>query len=690
MENGRPQRTTPTPSKKTHTHTPFLCMISLKWLFTRWKTVGGDSSGGGSTGGGAGGSSSNENDTTNSECDRESTPLITTEKNHHYHHTHLKTDDDDAWQRFIQHFKLFTSLISYLWPKRRWDIRFRVIVSLMCLVLSRVVNVCTPFAYKHAVDTMAQERSVLPLWSILFYGLGVVLYNFLNNVRDVVFVEVQNNALRDVSIQLFTHLHNLSISFHLNRKTGGVLRAIDRGTKSIQVVIQFLIFSALPVLFEVLLVCTILIIRYTMWISIVTLIFVTIYTTFTLTMTEWRTKFRREMNRFENEANDRAVESLLNFETVKYFGTEQFETERYRDAINRYAQQAQKSTSSLAVLNVGQSAIISMGQLSVMFLCALQVSHGKMTVGDFVLVNTFILQLYAPLNDLGTSYRMIKKSLVDMENMFDLLRQKPAIRDLPGAKPFVPNGGEVVFENVQFKYNNDSNQMVLKGLSFKVDPGKQLAIVGPSGSGKSTINKLLFRFYDPTSGRILVDGQDISKVRQDSLRQCIGIVPQDTVLFNDTIRFNIQYGSMTASEQSVVKAAEVAAILPKIESFDHGWETIVGERGTRLSGGEKQRVAIARVVLKGSQIVVMDEATSALDSNTEKRIQEKLREVFKGKTTTIVFAHRLSTIVDSDEIIVLKDGLIVERGTHEQLLEMNGEYKKLWDKQSTKNIAAVT
>jgi ABC-type transport system involved in Fe-S cluster assembly fused permease/ATPase subunit len=597
------------------------------------------------------------------------------------------SNKETVWTRVKHHYQLMKTLLPYLWPKGRWDLRLRVIVALLCLVLSKVVNVLAPFAYKHAVDTMSKEQFSFPVMAILLYGMGSLSTNFLNNMRDVVFVKVQNIALREVSIELFSHLHSLSISFHLNRKTGSVLRGIDRGTKGIQFVVMFLVFNIIPIFFEVTMVCAILIFKYMAWISIITFVCVVIYVVFTIVVTEWRTKYRRDMNKFENDANDKAIDSLLNYETVKYFGAEKHEADRYRHAIDLYTEQAQKSTSSLAVLNVGQSAIISLGQLAALMLCASQISKGRMSVGDFVLINTFILQLYIPLNFLGTSYRMIKQSLVDMESMFDLLKEKPDIKDLPDAKDFIPQGGEVVFENVRFKYNADSENEVLKGVSFAVKPGKQLAIVGSSGGGKTTINKLLFRFYDPTEGRILVDGQDISKVKQDSLRKYIGIVPQDTVLFNDTIRYNIHYGNFEASESEVVRAAEIAAILPKIESFDQGWDTKVGERGTRLSGGEKQRVSIARAVLKNPPIVVFDEATSALDSITEKQIQEKLKEVFKGKTTTIVLAHRLSTIIDSNEIIVLKDGKIAERGTHEELLEMNGEYKKMWDKQNSKQAA---
>jgi len=595
-----------------------------------------------------------------------------------------------AWMRVKHHYQLTKTVIPYLWPKNNWDLRIRVIVAALCLIFSKLVNVATPFAYKYAIDQMTKddelEKISFPLLAIMLYGFGSLSVQFLTNMRDVVFVKVQNIALREVSIELFTHLHSLSISFHLNRKTGGVLRGIDRGTKGIQFVIVFLVFNIIPILFEVVMVCGILVVRYLAWISVITFVCVVLYIVFTIVVTEWRTKYRRDMNKYENDANDKAVDSLLNYETVKYFGAERHEADRYRHALDLFTIQAQKSTSSLALLNVGQSAIICIGQLAVMLLCASQVSKGKMTVGDFVMINTFILQLYSPLNFLGTSYRMIKQSLVDMENMFDLFKEKPDVRDVPGAEDFVPQGGEVVFENVRFKYSSESENEVLKGVSFTIKPGKQLAIVGTSGGGKTTINKLLFRFYDPTEGRILVDGQDISQVTQQSIRQCIGIVPQDTVLFNDTIRYNIQYGDFTANDMKVVQAAEIAAILPKIESFEKGWDTVVGERGTRLSGGEKQRVAIARAVLKNPQIVVFDEATSALDSTTEKQIQDKLSEVFKGKTTTIVLAHRLSTIIDSDEIIVLKDGVIAERGTHEQLLEQNGEYKILWDKQSTKTL----
>jgi len=429
-----------------------------------------------------------------------------------------------------------------------------------------------------------------------------------------------------------------------------------------------------------------LVVNYNPLITIITVSAVIIYVIFTIAITEWRTKFRRAMNEQESDSKDKAVDSLLNFETVKYFGAEEHEIKRYNVALEKYSEANEKSQWSLAMLNVGQSFIIAIGQLGVMLITAWQVGQGKMTVGDFVLVNTFMLQLYVPLNFLGTSYRMIKQSLIDMEQMFDLLREQPTIVDVPHPVPCNISKGEVVFENVHFSYND---KQVLKGVNFTLKPGKQLAIVGPSGSGKSTITKLLYRLYEPNSGTITIDGVDISQVEQSKLRQRIGIVPQDCVLFNDTIKYNIQYGNLDAGDDQVAEAARVANILNTIENMTEGWNTKVGERGLRLSGGEKQRVAIARVVLKDPVVLVCDEATSALDTNTEREIQENLKDLFKNKTSSIILAHRLSTIVDSDEIIVLKDGIIAERGTHDDLLALNGEYARLWYKQTKQDESVV-
>ncbi|KAL0478499.1 ATP-binding cassette, subfamily B [Acrasis kona] len=583
-------------------------------------------------------------------------------------------------EKIKKHYMILTKLLPYLWPNT-WDLRLRVVVSLACLILGKVVSVSVPFAYKAAVDTLSRTGDFeFPLLAIILYGCGGLAKEFLGNLRDTVFIKVQNVAQMNAAVDLFRHLHSLSIGFHINRKTGGVLRGIDRGTRGINFLTSFLLFNILPIFLELALVCIIMIISYTAWISIVTFTIVVIYMVFTVLITEWRTKFRQEMNTAENEANDKAVDSLLNYETVKFFSAEQHEIDRYRDSFAKYNAQAQKSQASLAILNVGQSLLISVGQLSVMLMAAQQVGKGNMTVGDFVLVNTFVLQLYVPLNFLGTSYRMIKQSLTDLENMFDLLNEVPSVKDVPKPLEFHPQSGEIEFQDVKFKYNDERE--VLKGISFKVPAGKQLAIVGPSGAGKTTINRLLFRFYDPTQGRILIDGIDISKVRQSDLRKYVGIVPQDTVLFNDTVRYNVQYGNFEAGDQEVNEAAQTAQILKKIEEFPMGWETKVGERGLRLSGGEKQRVAIARSVLKRPPVMIFDEATASLDTNTEREIQDNLRAAFKGRTTTVVLAHRLSTIVDSDEIIVVKDGLIVERGPHEDLLKLSGEYRLLWDKQS--------
>jgi ATP-binding cassette subfamily B protein len=494
------------------------------------------------------------------------------------------------------------------------------------------------------------------------------------------FIKVQNAAQARAATETFAHLHSLSLSYHIHRRTGGVMRGIDRGTRALNFLTSFLVFNILPTLSELVLVCFILVTNYIAWTAVIVFVLVVAYVGFTVGTTEYRSKLRRELNMADNDTNDKAVDSLLNFETVKYFNAEQMEIDRYGKSLDNYNKQAQKLQRVAAVVGLGQSFIVAIGQLSILILAAKQVQAGKMTVGDFVLVNTYFLQLHGPLNTLGVSYRMIKQSFIDLESMFDILDTKPEIVDAPDAIEFTPPSGAITFENVHFKYNDDRE--VLKGISFRVPSGKQLAVVGPSGGGKTTINRLLFRFYEPTDGRILIDGVDVKTMKQHDLRASIGMVPQDTVLFNDTIRYNIQYGDMQASDSEIHEAAETAQIAKKIEEFPQGWDTRVGERGLRLSGGEKQRVAIARSVLKGSKIMVFDEATASLDTHTEREIQDNLRHAFKGNTTTIVLAHRLSTIVDSDEIIVLKNGEIVERGTHDELLQLQGEYSILWKKQS--------
>eukprot|EP01080_Neovahlkampfia_damariscottae_P009771 gene9771-2098_t len=598
----------------------------------------------------------------------------------------LKSKFFNLLKTLKSHFFLIIKFLPYLWPKGKYDIQLRVVLSLAFLGISKAIGLATPFAYKSAVDTLGVRGDISFPWiAILLYGLGKMGDILFKNLVDTSFVAVTQNALKDANLETFEHLYHLSLNFHISKKTGSLLQIIERGTRAMSSLCQFMLMNILPIILELTLVCILFSVRYIFWITLVVVVDVFLYISFTLSVTEWRTKFRREMNKNENQANEKAVDALINYETVKYYTAEEHEKARYQKSLEGYNYSAQKSTVSLGVLNVGQAIIIALGTTGVMLLTAYEVTIGNTTVGDFVLVNTFMLQIYTPLNFLGTAYRLIKQALVDMEQMFDLLKQNPDVKDPENPLEFNPTKGEIVFDNVVFGYGDDESNPVLKGVSFKVPAGKQLAVVGSSGAGKSTLGKLLFRFYDVTSGSIRIDGVDISDVKQSDLRRHIGIVPQDTVLFNDTIRYNINYGNQNASDIEVQEAATVAKVSKFIEKLPEGWETKVGERGLRLSGGEKQRVAIARAVLKNPPIMLFDEATSALDTNTEKEIQDSLRDVFKGKTTTIILAHRLSTIIDSDEIIVMKNGQIAERGDHDSLLELNGEYALLWNKQMQKS-----
>jgi ATP-binding cassette subfamily B protein len=502
-----------------------------------------------------------------------------------------------------------------------------------------------------------------------------------------VFARVAQRAIRLAGLRVFRHLHALSLRFHLDRKTGGVARAVERGTKGIESLLIFMLFNVLPTLFEIGLVCVIMGALYGGWFALVTFITMGSYVAWTFVVTEWRIKFRRTMNETDSEANTRAIDSLLNFETVKYFGNEEHEAGRFDAALRAYERAAVKSKTSLSLLNVGQGAVIAIGVTIVMIMAGSGVAGGTMTVGDFVLVNAYLIQLFLPLNFLGFVYREIKQSLIDMETMFQLLEKDAEIEDKPGAPALVVNGGEVAFENVSFAY--DPRRPVLADVSFRVPAGKTVAIVGPSGSGKSTIARLLFRFYEATAGRILVDGQDVRDVTQKSLRGAIGMVPQDTVLFNDTIFYNIAYGRPGATPSEIENAARLARIHDFIMSLPEGYSATVGERGLKLSGGEKQRVAIARTILKEPRILVFDEATSALDSHTEQEILKSLREV-SAERTTLTIAHRLSTIIDADEILVLKDGRVVERGRHQALLARHGVYADMWARQQEAQKALQT
>ena len=573
------------------------------------------------------------------------------------------------------------ALLPHLWPRARPDLRVRTVLALAFLIAAKLATVYVPIFMKQAVDALSvsnRDLIVLPIGILVAYGLARVLALTFGELRDAVFAKVAQRAIRNVALATFRHLHALSLSFHLDRQTGGLSRAIERGTKGIEFLLSYVLFSILPTIVEIALVSGILWWMFDWRFSAVTLATVLGYVWFTFAITEWRLKYRRAMNESDSDANTKAIDSLLNFETVKYFGNEEHEARRFDGALRVYEKAAVKSETSLAVLNVGQTAIISLGATVMMLMAAVGVRDGRMTVGDFVLVNSYLIQLYMPLNFLGTVYREIKQSLIDMEQMFSLLRVPEDIADRPGARVLEVGGGTISFENVSFGY--DSRRPILKNVSFAVPAGRTVAIVGPSGAGKSTISRLLFRFYDVTEGRVTIDGQDVRDVTQASLRRAIGIVPQDTVLFNDTIYYNIAYGNPEASRAEIEEAARLARIDQFIASLPDGYESRVGERGLKLSGGEKQRVAIARTILKRPAILLFDEATSALDTHTEKAIQASLAEVSVDRTT-LVIAHRLSTVVDADEIVVLDQGRIAERGRHAELLTLNGRYAALWRRQ---------
>ncbi len=573
------------------------------------------------------------------------------------------------------------SLGPYLWPKGEWEMRIRVVIAIAFLVLAKLANVIVPIFYKQAIDALNPTDNLVlavPLGIILAYGLARVLSLAFAELRDAVFAKVAQRAIRKVALAIFQHLHCLSLRFHLDRQTGGLNRAIERGTKGIETLLSFMLFNILPTLLEIALVTVILWQLFDAWFALVTLVTVVLYVGFTMKVTEWRLKFRRQMNLNDQEANTKAIDSLLNFETVKYFGNEAHEARRFDGALVQYEVAAVKSRSSLSLLNIGQAAIISVGLTGVMFMAGRGIVDGTMTLGDFVLVNTYLMQLYQPLNFFGFVYREIKQSLADMEQMFDLLGVSAEVSDAPDAPDLEVDGGTVEFDDVHFGY--DPRRPILKGVSFKVPPGKTVAIVGPTGAGKSTISRLLFRFYNAGKGAVRIDGQDITAITQSSLRAAIGIVPQDTVLFNDTIYYNVAYGRPDASPAEIEEAARLARIHDFVMSTPDGYQTRVGERGLKLSGGEKQRVAIARTILKRPAILLFDEATSALDTHTEREIQANLREVSAGRTT-LVIAHRLSTVIDADEIIVLDDGQIVERGRHRDLLAGDGAYAALWRRQ---------
>lgn len=569
---------------------------------------------------------------------------------------------------------------TYLWPPGRVDLKTRVVLALVFLATAKIITVYIPFLYKSAIDTLSVDSFalILPLGVIIAYGSARVLTQVFGELRDFVFVRVAQHAQRTISLSTFKHLHALSLRFHLDRETGGLSRVIERGTRGIQFVLTFALFNILPTIFEILMVTVVLFVKLDIRFAAITFLTISGYIAYTLAITSWRLKFRRQMNARDSEANTKSIDSLLNYETVKYFGNEAHEYQRFDEALAGYESSAIRSQTSLSILNIGQGFIIGLGLIIVMSLAASGVVQGSLTIGDFVLVNTFLIQLFLPLNFLGFVYREIRQGLIDMEKMFELLDINAEVKDQNDAGPLKIDEGVVEFENVCFGYSEDRG--ILNNVSFKVPAGKTVAIVGPSGAGKSTISKLLYRFYDVNSGSITIDGQDIRTVSQQTLRNAIGVVPQDTVLFNDTIAYNIQYGDPQAGIEIVEEAARLASLHDFIEKLPKGYETLVGERGLKLSGGEKQRVAIARTIVKNPDVLIFDEATSSLDSLTEKEIQQSLDEVSRNRTT-LVIAHRLSTIIDADEILVLKDGEIVERGTHDDLVERNGEYASIWMRQ---------
>jgi len=579
------------------------------------------------------------------------------------------------------------SLAPYLWPRDSFELRARVVLALALLLAGKLVNIYVPLLYKHAVDALAPAAGpspgaaavvAVPTALIIAYGLARVMSQGFNELRNAVFAKVGQRAVRRLALTAFRHVHALSLRYHLDRRTGGLSRAIERGTAGIDFLLSFMLFNVVPTVFEILLVCTILWRLFNWTFAAVTLATIVLYIGFTFSITDWRVRFRREMNERNTEANTKAVDGMLNFETVKYFANEEHEAQRYDAALRAYERAAVRSETTLTLLNLGQGTIIATGLVSIMILAARGIAAAKMTVGDFVLVNAYLIQLYTPLNFLGMVYRNIKQSLTDLEQMTALLAVKPEIEDRPGAPALIVRRGGVAFRRVDFRY--DFRRPILSDVDFRIPPGATIAIVGPSGAGKSTIARLLFRFYDVDAGAIEIDGQDIRTVTQHSLRRAIGVVPQDTVLFNDTIYYNIAYGRPGATRAEVEEAARHAHIHDFIIGLPDRYQTMVGERGLKLSGGEKQRVAIARVILKAPQILVFDEATSALDTKTEREIQASLGEVSADRTT-LVIAHRLSTIVDADEILVLDSGRIVERGSHRELLVRHGVYAAMWDRQ---------
>ena len=579
--------------------------------------------------------------------------------------------------------KTFKLLFPFLWPNKRSDLRKRVSLALICLILAKVASVYTPLILGRSVDSLTELSSginllmLIPIALIISYGVARIASLTFEGMRDALFSKVSQHAIREVTLTIFKHLHSLSLQFHLNRQTGALSKFIDRGTKGIDFLLRYVIFNVVPTFIEIILVSIILLNLYGYFYALITIITITIYVILTFAITQWRVQFRRDMNNADNSVSTKMIDSLLNFETVKYFNNENHEFNRLDVSLKKYELAANKSRHSLSLLNIAQIIVIMSGITIMLVMTAFGIRSNDISIGGFVVINAYMLQLYQPLNFLGSVYREIQQSLVDMENMFNLLDEKSKVKD--SLKQLnINNKTEIKFSNISFGY--DERRTVIKDISFEVPNGKKVAIVGPTGAGKSTISRLLFRFYDPTNGSIYINDENINSISQHSLRKIIGVVPQDTVLFNDTIHYNISYGDPKASEDDIINAAKNADIHNFVISLPDGYETIVGERGLKLSGGEKQRVAIARTFLKNPKILFFDEATSALDSSTEKEIQKNLENMSKDKTTLII-SHRLSTAAYADNIIVLDKGSIIEQGSHNYLLDLKGKYFEMWEKQ---------
>ena len=594
-----------------------------------------------------------------------------------------------------QAMNVIKSVLPYLWPKSRKDIQFRVVLAMLALVLGEILGLLAPYFYGVSVDALApgadEDQTIFMLTAgalgmVVAYGVMRILSVGFSQLRDVIFAQVGQRALRQLALETFRHLHRLSLRYHITRKTGGLSRVMERGVKGVEFLLRFMLFSIGPLILKLLIVAGIFYLEFGFIYMAIVLITIVLYIWFTFSVTEWRVKVRKEMNDKDTDANQKAIDSLLNFETVKYFGAEEREALRYDESMRGYEAAALKTSYSLAFLNFGQTLLITGGLITVMILAAMAVQRGELSVGDFVMANAYMIQITMPLGFLGTVYREIRQALVDMGEMFDLLGQPQEVTDVANAEDLNIKGGQIEFDNVTFGY--DSERIILSKLSLKIKKGETVAIVGPSGSGKSTIGRLLFIFYDVNNGSVKIDGQDIRDVTQASVHNSIGIVPQDTVLFNDTIGYNIAYGSKNASNDDIVEAAKSAKIHDFIISLTDGYNTTVGERGLKLSGGEKQRVGIARTLLKNPPILVLDEATSALDTETERNIQESLRGLGSGRSV-ITIAHRLSTVVDADQIVVLEKGVIVEKGTQDELLNLNGRYTKMWHTQESEAELAM-